>query len=300
MAYMTYLQKKFRFDICICGHTMKDTIYTLKKYPKESSDTRDATLINRFGGITNTIKGIRYLNKKIIMKSVSILGKDQDGDNAIQELKNLKVDYKSIARNSFTNDVLILISKLQSTKTVIVRFLSQKPKKKMNISDSFWVHFMYLDNMQFIDKFGNLVLDKKPGQFFSADISDKTINQFNLDKYLNKLDCLIFSTKELPTLFKDTKCKEFNKISMANILKLSKKINYIIVHNKKKSIYVDHGKIFSVKNNNKIDYKNPNILGAGDHFAASIINDMISKKVPPAKMLKKAHKFSSNYCLGKL
>ena len=87
---------------------------------------------------------------------------------------------------------------------------------------------------------------------------------------------------------------------MANILKLSKKINYIIVHNKKKSIYVDHGKIFSVKNNNKIDYKNPNILGAGDHFAASIINDMISKKVPPAKMLKKAHKFSSNYCLGKL
>ena len=55
------------------------------------------------------------------MKSVSILGKDQDGDNAIRELKNLKVDYKSIARNSFTNDVLILISKLQSTKTVIVR-----------------------------------------------------------------------------------------------------------------------------------------------------------------------------------
>ena len=140
---MTYLRKKFRFDICICGHTMKDMIYTLKKYPKESSDTRDATLITRFGGISNTIKGIRYLNKKIIMKSVSILGKDQDGDNAIQELKNLKVDYKSIARNSFTNDVLILISKLQSTKTVIVRFLSQKPKKKMNISDSFWVHLAF-------------------------------------------------------------------------------------------------------------------------------------------------------------
>ena len=83
---MTYLRKKFRFDICICGHTMKDMIYTLKKYPKESSDTRDATLVTRFGGISNTIRGIRYLNKKIKMKSVTILGKDQDGDNAIQEL----------------------------------------------------------------------------------------------------------------------------------------------------------------------------------------------------------------------
>ncbi|MBP00662.1 MAG: hypothetical protein CMG34_05555 [Candidatus Marinimicrobia bacterium] len=159
---------------------------------------------------------------------------------------------------------------------------------------------MYLDNVQFIDKFGNLVLNKKPGQFFSADISDKSLNKFNLDKYLNKLDCLIFSTKELPTLFKNEKCKEFNQTSMKNILNLSKKINYIIIHNKKKSIYVDHGKIFTVKNNNKIDYKNPNILGAGDHFAASIINDMISKKTKPENMLKKAHKFSSDYCLGKL
>ena len=47
---MAYLRKKFRFDICICGHTMKDMIYTLKRYPKESSDTRDATLITRFAG----------------------------------------------------------------------------------------------------------------------------------------------------------------------------------------------------------------------------------------------------------
>ena len=123
---MTYLNKDFRFDICICGHTMKDMIYTLKRYPKESSDTRDATLITRFGGIANTIRGIRYLNKKIKMKSVTILGKDQDGDNAIQELKKLKVDYKSIIRNGLTSDVVILINKLKSTKTVIVRFLSKK------------------------------------------------------------------------------------------------------------------------------------------------------------------------------
>ena len=70
---MTYLRKKFRFDICICGHTMKDMIYTLKKYPKESSDTRDATLVTRFGGISNTIRGIRYLNKKIKMKSIKLV-----------------------------------------------------------------------------------------------------------------------------------------------------------------------------------------------------------------------------------
>ena len=297
---MTHLQKKFKFDLCICGHTFKDTIYILEEFPKESSDTRMSSVLHRFGGIFNTIRGIRHLNKKINMKAVTILGKDQDGETAIQELKKINVNHKSIAQNNLTNNVLVFISKLKSTKTVIVRFLSKKPKKKMNIADSSWVHFMYLDNKAFIQQFGNLVLDKKPGQFFSADISDKSINKFKLNKYLNKLDCLIFSTKELPPLFKDRKCKEFNKVSMKKIFNLSKKINHLVVHNKFESIAIHNGKLFSVKNINKIDHNNPNILGAGDHFASSIINHMISKKIPSIKMLTNGHKFASNYCLGKL
>ena len=87
---------------------------------------------------------------------------------------------------------------------------------------------------------------------------------------------------------------------MKKIFNLSKKINHLVVHNKFESIAIHNGKLFSVKNINKIDHNNPNILGAGDHFASSIINHMISKKIPSIKMLTNGHKFSSNYCLGKL
>ena len=56
---------------------------------------------------------------------------------------------------NLNNNVFIL----EKRNTKRIKFLSKKPKKRMNIGDSSWVHFMYLDNIQFIDKFGNLIIN---------------------------------------------------------------------------------------------------------------------------------------------
>ena len=294
-------KNNFKFDICVCGHVFKDIIYILDEYPKESTNKHyDADVIIKFGGILNTIRGLRFLNKKIKIKATSIVGNDEDGKLIINELNNLKINNKEIKKNNITNNSLNIINKKKNTKTFIVRFLSKKPEKSFNISDSKWVHFMYLDNKEFLDQFGSLVINKKPGQFFSADISNRSISKINLKKYLKKLDCLIFSTKEIPSLFKSKKCKEFNNYSMSKLKGLSSLVKNIIVHNNKKSIAFIDGFFYESKNFNKVYKNNYNITGAGDNYSSFIINQLISKKMFSENSLSEAHKFSSDYCMGKL
>ena len=169
-----------------------------------------------------------------------------------------------------------------------------------NIEDSRWVHFMYLDNIEFINQFKKIVLNKKKDQFFSADLSRRTISKLDLSKYLNKLDFLICSTKELPSLFKSNRCNEFNQYSMQKIKKLSKKIKYIVVHNKFKSLGLIDGTLIEVKNNNLVNNKNINITGAGDTFTASLINDFITNNKIDNKSISDAHKIASKFCMGKI
>ena len=159
---------------------------------------------------------------------------------------------------------------------------------------------MYLDNIEFINQFKKIVLNKKKGQFFSADLSRRTISKLDLTKYLNKLDFLICSTKELPSLFKSNRCNEFNKYSMQIIKKLSKKIKYIVVHNKFKSLGFIDGTLIEVKNNNLVNNKNINITGAGDTFTASLINDFITNNKIDNKSISDAHKIASKFCMGKI
>ena len=295
------MKKNFKFDICICGHVFKDIIYILDSYPKENSNKHyDAEVITKYGGILNTIRGLRFLNKSLKIKASSIVGNDEDGKLIINELKKLKINYNDIQKNNLTNNSLHLINKKRNTKTFIVRFLSKKPKKTLNIADSKWVHFMYLDNKEFLKQFGNLVMKKKSGQFFSADISNRTIDNVDLKKYLKMMDCLIFSTKEIPSLFKSNDCLEFNKHSMSKLKDLSILVKKIIVHNNKKSIAFIDGFFYESENLKKIHKQKFNITGAGDNFSSFIINQLISKKMFSKISLSDAHKFSSDYCLGKL
>ena len=66
---------------------------------------------------------------------------------------------------------------------------------------------------------------------------------------------------------------------MQKIKKLSKKIKYIVVHNKFKSLGFIDGILIEVKNNNLVNNKNINITGAGDTFTASLINDFITNNI---------------------
>ena len=293
--------KKFKFDICICGHAFKDIIYKLDTFPKENSNqVYNAESSVSFGGIFNTLRGLRFLNKKINIKAVTVLGKDEDGKNAIKDLKKLKVNHNSTIFNNLTNTSLHLINKKNNTKTFIVRFLSGKLSTLQKISDSRFVHFMYLDNKEFLDQFGKLVLSKKEGQFFSADISNRSIFKNNLKKYLNNIDFLICSTKELPSLFNSKKCVDFNLYSLKKLKELSHDIENILVHNKSESKAFINGKIISLKNKKSITNENSNITGAGDTYAAYILNEFLTKNLIETKSISGAHRFASDYCLGKL
>ena len=295
------MSKILKFDICVCGYSFKDTIYELNSFPKENSNkSYDAFVSNKFGGVFNTLRALRFLNKKIKIKVLTILGKDEDGKQGLKEIKKLNINHNSIVFNNSTSTSLNIINKKKNTKTFIVRFNSKKIHNISNVEDSKWVHFMYLDNIEFINQFKKIVLNKKKGQFFSADLSRRTISKLDLSKYLNKLDFLICSTKELPSLFKSNRCNEFNQYSMQKIKTLSKKIKYIVVHNKFKSLGFIDGTLIEVKNNNLVNNQNINITGAGDTFTASLINDFITNNKIDNKSISDAHKIASKFCMGKI
>ena len=295
------MSKILKFDICVCGYSFKDTIYELNGFPEENSNkSYNAVVSNKFGGVFNTLRALRFLNKKIKIKVLTILGKDEDGKQGLKEIKKLNINHHSIVFNNSTSTSLNIINKKKNTKTFIVRFNSKKISNISNIEDSKWVHFMYLDNIEFINQFKKIVLNKKKDQFFSADLSRRTISKLDLTKYLNKLDFLICSTKELSSLFKSNKCNEFNQHSIQKIKKLSKKIKYIVVHNKFKSLVFIDGALTEVKNNNLVNNKNINITGAGDTFTASLINDFITNNMIDNKSIYNAHKIASKFCMGKI
>ena len=66
---------------------------------------------------------------------------------------------------------------------------------------------------------------------------------------------------------------------------------------KNKSIFLNNQSFifyeYKIKTNKKL-----NIIDAGDNFAASILNDLISKKFFSKYSLEKAHKFATAYCLA--
>ena len=290
-----------KFDICVCGYSFKDSIYELDSFPEENSNkSYKASVVNKFGGVFNTLRALRFLNKKLKIKVVTILGKDEEGNQGLEEIKKLKVNHQSIFYSDLTNKSLHIINKKKNTKTFIVQFNSKKIKIINNIKDSLWVHFMYLDNNEFIDQFKNIVLNKRKDQFFSADLSRRSISKLNLKKYLAKIDLLICSTKELPSLFKTNKCKEFNKFSIEKLKTLSKTITYIVVHNKRKSLCFIDGKIIEVDNQNIVNNKNFHITGAGDTYTAALINEFIINKLIDNKSISKAHRIASKFCAGKI
>ena len=285
-----------KFDITICGHTYFDIIYLLKSFPRERDDIRNPVVKKQFGGIFNTIRGLRKLNKKIKIDVFTILGKDHVGNDAVKELKKLKINTNKIIRDKETNDDIIIVNQKNNSKTVFPRTFHKKPKKLPHLHDTKWIHFMYIDNKEFLDIYANIILNKKNNQIFSADISNKTFKNTNVKKYLPFFDFLIFSTKELNSILEGSNYKNFSPIVLKKLKDLNKTVPHIIVHSKNKSIYLNDKKIIEFKYSNKI-YEKLNILGAGDNFASCILNDAITAGTITKLSLKKAHYFATSYCL---
>ena len=95
------MNKILKFDICVCGYSFKDTIYELNSFPEENSNkSYDAVVSNKFGGVFNTLRALRFLNKKIKIKVLTILGNDEDGNQGLKEIKKLNINHHSIVFNN--------------------------------------------------------------------------------------------------------------------------------------------------------------------------------------------------------
>ncbi len=284
-------------DITICGHIYYDIIYLLDRFPKEKDDIRNPIVKKQFGGAFNTLKALRRINKKLKINAMSILGKDHIGNEAIKELKKLKVQTSNIVRSNQTNDDFIIINQKNNSKTVFPRTFNNKIKKLPNLKKTKWIHFMYLDNIEFLDAYSGIIVNKNNKQIYSADISNKKFKKTNIKKYLPFFDYLIFSTKELNSILGGSNYKNFTPIVIKKLKNLNKIVPNIIVHSKSKSMFFHDQTFISydyrIKTNEKL-----NILGAGDNFAACILNELISKKTISKHSLEKAHKFATAYCLA--
>ena len=75
----------------MCGYSFKDIIFKLDNFPVENSNiSYQGEVSYNFSGVFNTLRALCYLDKKIKIKIVTILGKDNDGINGIKELNILK------------------------------------------------------------------------------------------------------------------------------------------------------------------------------------------------------------------
>lgn len=91
--------------------------------------------------------------------------------------------------------------------------------------------------------------------------------------------------------------KNFTPTVIKKLRDLNKIVPNIIVHSKSKSMFFYNQNFivydYRIKTNEKL-----NILGAGDNFAACILNEIISNKTISKQSLEKAHKFATAYCLA--
>lgn len=187
-------------------------------------------------------------------------------DNFIGINPYLKIDIKPLS----IGKSLIHINKKTGTRVIKAHWniFENKPI----ISPSKWNHIVYLDNLNNTEFIKNLT------GIVSSDIATKNTPDLELLKHI---DYFFISDDEL---FMDL--KELSKLVKG----------WVILHYPSGSTAINGDKI--IKNNTEV-LKNVNVLGAGDHFAASFINSKLrGDEIEDA--LKTAHIETTNYIKNKL
>ena len=164
-------------------------------------------------------------------------------------------------------EALVLVNKDKVERTSVAQ-LNLKTKKP-NIIDSKWSHIMYineLDDLSFIKDIKGIV---------SADIcKGKELENKNI---LKDIDYLFISDEDI-----FTDIKELGKLTKG----------WVILHHKTGSICTDGDKLFETKVS---VIENVNVLGAGDMFAASFINEQLTTSVDLPNIVANSHHKVTSY-----
>ena len=167
-------------------------------------------------------------------------------------------------------EALVVVDTDNNRRIVKAVFNHKTLKPKIPYSD--WCHIAYINQIKDLDFLQNSI-----SPIISADITKE--NPELCYDYLDKVDYLFLSREDL-----------FDDID-----KIGKKVKkWVIAHDPFGSIYSNGNKTFEYKLPKNNYLYNINVLGAGDAFAATFINEQITNNKDIHDVIKNSHLKTTN------
>lgn len=235
--------------LALVGNIIYDTLIHIDKPLSHGESHTSRKIVNRFGGIFNFL---RAFNNDITVSIHSAVGDDYIGEMSLAELPT-KYDISDIikAKKDHTTSAFVIIDPNRNERTGIVNWGACSKRSNWNLCDADWLHIMYLDclsiPLNIIEKFNGTI---------SADLCD--IEKYN--DYREYHQYIDYYTVSKPKFF--------------NIFKSSKSRKGMIVHDPSEIVYVDCQTNIRIDLNPIIE-PNLNVVGAGDYFSASCIQQLM-------------------------
>lgn len=225
---------------------------------------------------------IYYLDefpKEDVASQCSVTDTRQGGtDNFYRRFS--EINKSKIHRFEIKNKAVIIINKQNGSRTALVSWNNGNVSTKFKIvKNCKWAHIMYLDKLDINVEF--LKQLKKNGATISADLclsTHDTATKKKLKSYFKYIDYLITSTSEVDDINSEISlCKS------------------TIIHNPAFTVVDDN----SITANPNYEKNVVNTLGAGDFFAAEMVNNLMNGN-DKTTSANKAAEASSLYVKGKI
>lgn len=265
------------FDISIYGNIVVDNVFEVDSFLDNSSNNIKKSYIS-LGASANIIRELASLNNKLHMSLNSQVGQDSNGNYCKKWINNFNKLYlnrlQSFVETSEqeTSSALIVSDLKKNMRTSAVRWGACQDMSDFTNHNSRWKHFMYIDKMHNLTE--NELKKISKNAIISVDFclgnhNDKEISR--LKSLLRHVDYVFISEHEASSLTKRQE-EELMALELGNISK-----GVCILHTPKAS-YASNGETLSVFRTNHIEEGHLNVLGAGDVFSASFINEKLKDK----------------------
>jgi len=263
------------------------------------SDNSSNNIKNNYislGASANIIRELCSLNSKLHMSLNSQIGKDPNGNYCKTWIKNFNKLYLNclhpfIETTKQETSSALIVSKLnKNIRTSAVRWGACQDMSNFTNHNSKWKHFMYIDKMYNLAEEQLKKLSKSARisvDFCLGNHSDKEISR--LKSILQHVDYAFISEHEACSLTKE-KSERIMALDLGSITK-----GVCILHTPKAS-YTSNGETLSVIETDYIKEENLNVLGAGDVFSASFINEKLKDKKTD-QCIQFAHENTRKYLL---
>lgn len=144
------------------------------------------------------------------------------------------------------------------------------------------IHDSKISHVMYINELSNTGWIKDLKGFVVADVCNGKGLNVN-DSCLEYIDLLLISDEE------------YNNLNDSQILLVNSKVGGVLIHNPTGSYYINCINTHTVHNFNAENVPNINVVGAGDKFAAYILNGLLEETGDPSKVIQEAHNKLTEY-----